>query len=121
MDMSQFIPNPLTNEVLLRRPNLRYEGVIAAIGVEDVFNKWKKTRTTVPVLKFADGAQWIPNLSARRTLMEARGPESDAWVGRRVAVQLVREARTDRASGRLVEKYEKRAEPLADVTPSEVL
>ena len=113
MDMTTFLHRALTNAELLTREGRRYEGRILRVSADEVFNKFKFTREElVPVISFEDGWDWIPNLSARQVLTHAWGAETDGWVSRRMAVYLVTVARTERGSGRQVEKLEKRAEPL---------
>jgi len=113
--MSPFLHHSLTNTVLLTREGWRYEGRILRVEAHRVFNQWKFTKEEiVPVISFDDGWQWIPNIGARRVLTEAWGSETDGWIGRRMAIYLHPVARTELVSGRLVERLEKRVEPLAD-------
>ena len=113
--MTAFLKRSLTNAVLQALPGLRYEGRIVGVVPQRVFNKWKLTKEEiVPVIGFHDGWEWIPNLGARRELTNAWGPDTDLWVGRRMAVYLRSVTRTQQHSGRLVEKPEKCVELLAD-------
>jgi len=114
MDMTEFLQRHLTNEVLLTREDARYEGRIARVERDRVFNKFKFTKEPAPVIHFEDGWCWIPNIGARRTLTAAWGSETDDWIGRRMAVYLRVVLRTEQGSGRAVEKPEKQAEPLSD-------
>ncbi len=107
----------LTNALLKQFPHFRFEGQIASVAVETVSNPWNLQKTAQPVLYFADGNAWIPNEGAKRLLIDAWGEESEGWIGRWLAIYLVATPRTDRASGRLVEKLEKRVEPLAVTVP----
>lgn len=113
--MNAFLKRLLTNSVLQSRPDCRYEGRIVGVVPQRVFNKWKLTKEeVVPVIGFEDGWEWIPNLGARRLLTEVWGADTDRWLGRRLAVYLRPVARTQQASGRVVEKLEKCVEPLPD-------
>jgi len=115
MDMNRFLHHRLTNAKLMEFLEFRYEGRICNVVEEEVFNKFKLTKTErVPNIMFDDGWEWIPNLAARRQLSEAWGPETDGWVGRRMAIFLRSVDRTEKKSGRLVEALEKNVEPLPD-------
>jgi hypothetical protein len=115
MDMSQFLHRMLTNDELKTRAGLRYEGRILRVVVEPVFNKYKKNKVEPAlILTFEDGWDWIPNRGACRDLAAAWGTETDHWVGRRLAVQLVIVERASKATGRMVRSEVKRAEPLED-------
>jgi hypothetical protein len=115
MDMTPHLHRLLTNAALETRPNRRYEGRIRSVVEERVFNRFKYTKENIePLITFEDGWQWVPNTRARRVLTEAWGVETDGWIGRRMAVFLILVARTERASGRQVEKFEKHAEPVRD-------
>jgi hypothetical protein len=119
MDMTHFLHRSLTNTELMQRVDRRYEGRIVQVCADKVFNKFKLTKEeVVPVIQFDDGWDWIPNRGARRALVAAWGAETDGWIGRRLRVQLVTVARTEKISGRLVERFEKEVEPLADAEAS---
>jgi len=111
--MSRFLHNQLTNTELLKRQDCRYEGQIARVVEQLVFNKFKKVKEEpVPVIVFEDGWEWIPNLTARRGLVAAWGSETDEWIGRWVAIYLVPVKRVSKATGLERESLEKCAKPL---------
>lgn len=115
MDMTAFLHRQLTNTELQTRDGMRYVGRIAQVEAHQVLNKWKFTREEiVPVIRFEDGWEWIPNIGARRVLIEAWGSETDGWIGRRMAIYLHTATRTEKKSGRAVEKLEKLVKPLPD-------
>lgn len=89
----------LTNAKLLGLPDRRYEGRIASVAEEVIRNQFLGKNETVVVLRFDDGAFWIPSQKALNVLIPALGFESDDWIGRRIAVVLVA-----RAKGRQLEK-----------------
>jgi hypothetical protein len=92
-----------------------YEGSIVRVVPQQVFNRWKFTKDEiVPVISFADGYQWIPNVGARRKLSEAWGWDTDLWLGRRLRIYLKTVVRTEKTSGRGIEKLEKDIEALDD-------
>lgn len=121
--MTRFLHRQVTNDSLLES-NRRYEGTVLAVEADTVVNKWRWTTTAdgkvvpktelVPRIKFTDGFEWIPNNGARLKLTEAWGPDTDQWVGRRLAIYLIVVARTEKGTGRLVERLEKRCAPLPD-------
>jgi hypothetical protein len=102
----------LTNGLLESFPDRRYEGQIASVVTEEVLNRWTLRKTEAPVIAFTDGNAWIPNDGARRMLIDVWGAETNNWIGHWLAIFLVTSTRTDKASGRLVERLEKRVEPL---------
>jgi hypothetical protein len=113
MDMTPYLQRSLTNADLEKREGLSYEGRIARVVPQQVFNRWKYTRDEmVPVISFEDGYQWIPNIGARRTLTAAWGADTDGWIGRRMRIYLKPIVRTEAVSGRAVEKWEKQVEVL---------
>ena len=114
MDMSAYLHRKLTNEELKARNGRRYQGRIVRVEAQQVFNQWKFTKEEiVPVIMFDDGWEWIPNIGARRLLTKVWGSDTDGWIGRRIAISLQPVARTEKTPGRLVERLEKRVEPLA--------
>jgi hypothetical protein len=115
MDMTKFLRLMLTNENLRDEFAGHYEGIVADVTEESVFNRWKLRPEFVPRIQFEDGWAWIPNIGARRVLSKAWGNDSDLWIGRRLAITLTTVTRTERASGRLIEKLEKTVKPLPDV------
>jgi hypothetical protein len=76
-----------------------YEGVIASVAEQVVRNPFSAQRERQPVIAFADGWRLIPNLGMRAALIEMLGPETDAWVGRRIQVFRRRVERIDRTTG----------------------
>lgn len=113
--MTRFLRRSLTNEVLQGRPAMSYDGQIARVVEQKVFNKHKYTKDEqVLVIEFEDGWTWIPNRRALKALIAAVGTESGALVGRRIRVFLKAVTRTEVGSGRLVEKLEKFVEVLDD-------
>jgi len=70
----------------------RYIGVVDAVVEESVKNLYKRgedgkpIESLEPVVCFRDGWRWIPNLGARRALIDCLGQETDEWVGRRLVV-----------------------------------
>lgn len=113
MDMTPYLQRSLTNADLMTRQGLSYEGCVARVVPQQVFNRWKFTKDEiVPVISFEDGYHWIPNISARRTLTAAWGANTDDWVGRRMRIYLKSVVRTEAVSGRAVEKLEKHVEAL---------
>jgi hypothetical protein len=111
--MRRYLFRQLTQAELVRREGHRFEGVITRVQPQQVTNKWKYTadangkllRATevVPVITFddCDGVQlqWMPNIRCRRALVDALGPETDGWIGRRVAVYLDSVSRTNKRTG----------------------
>ena len=112
MDMTKFLRRRFLTNAVLEDMGGRYEGVIATVAVEAVLNKWNLTKQEQPVIAFTDSWAWIPNDTARRVLIDAFGADTDDWRGQRVAIALVTITRTDKTSGRLIPKLEKRVEPL---------
>lgn len=113
MDMTRFLRRSLTNEVLQDRQGMSYEGRVARVVEQRVFNKYKYTKDEhVLVFEFDDGWTWIPNQRALKDLTAALGTDSDAVVGRRIRVFLKAHTRTETGSGRAVEKLEKFVEVL---------
>jgi hypothetical protein len=120
--MRRFLHRQLTNDELKTREGMRYEGAIMRIEHQRVTNRWRYTRnendklvrqeSDVPVIMFDDGWDWIPNLRARNVLTDTWGPDTDHWIGRRLAIYLRPAVRTEKASGRVEEKLEKFVEPL---------
>lgn len=64
-----------------------YEGAVVDVVEEEVRNKVKAVRETVPVILFADGQRLIPNQTMRVALVDALGPDTDAWRGRRLRIE----------------------------------
>jgi hypothetical protein len=117
MDMTPYLQRSLTNAELMAREGLRYEGRIVGVVPQQVFNQWKFTKDeVVPVISFADGYHWIPNVGARRALTEAWGADTDLWIGRWLRIYLKAVARTEKTSGRAVEKLEKHVTVLDEDT-----
>lgn len=115
MDMTQFDCHALTNSVLTEKFDGRYEGTICAVEKDMVWNRYLGKKVAAPIIHFADGWQWIPNVGGRRVLQAALGTESDRWVGRRVAVYLVNDVvKTDPATGAPVQTFKKLVAVLAD-------
>lgn len=112
--MNDYIPKLLTNAELMKREGRRYEGRVLGVEGDRVFNQWRLKKEDVPLIRFEDGWMWFPNIGARRVLTEAWGAETDGWIGRRMAIYLQSVVRTEKVSGRLVERLEKRVEPLPD-------
>lgn len=111
MDMTPYLQRSLTNADLMAREGYCYEGCIVRVVPQQVFNRWKFTKDEiVPVISFADGYTWIPNVGARRTLTAAWSADTDRWLGRRLRIYLKTVVRTERASGRAIEKLEKQVE-----------
>jgi hypothetical protein len=128
MDMRPHVHRLLTNPLLETLPNRRYEGRVRSVVEETVVNRFKYTkdptpdnpdrlvrlRTVEPLITFEDGVQWVPNERARKILVAGWGCETDRWIGRHMAVYLIIVARTDKASGRQVEHFEKTVELLRE-------
>jgi len=115
MDMTPYLQRSLTNAELMAREGWSYEGCIVRVVPQQVFNRWKFTKDEiVPVISFEDGYQWIPNVGARRMLTDAWGSDTDLWIGRCLRIYLKAVVRTEKTSGRGIEKLEKQVELLDD-------
>ncbi len=122
MDMTRHLKRHITNAELERRGG-RYAGEIASVVEEMVHNRFTFKHKEEPVITFSDGVCWVPNFTARRVLVEQLGPETDEWVGQWIAVSLETVARSEKTSGRLTERLQKRVTliPSVDLTQSEDL
>jgi hypothetical protein len=93
--MSRHLKRWLNDEALAALSGV-YEGAIDAVVEETVTNRFKRNedgspiKCTEPVICFRDGWRLIPNLGARRALIQLLGPDTDAWIGRRLVVTRVR-------------------------------
>ena len=115
VDMRRHLRRWLDNAVL-RELGDRYEGIIANVVERTLRNRFTCTRELQPVIEFEDGLRLVPNITMRRTLIEFFGADTEGWIGRRVVVYRHRVERTDPDSGKVLERFEKRAmRPEADV------
>ena len=104
------------DNAVLRELGDRYEGIIANVVERTLRNRFTCTRELQPVIEFEDGLRLVPNITMRRTLIEFFGADTEEWIGRRVVVYRHRVERTDPDSGKVLERFEKRAmRPEADV------
>jgi hypothetical protein len=106
-DMSRHIPRWL-NDSELQRLDDRYEGIISAVHLQELRNRFTYVKNLQPVIVFEDGYQVVPNLSMRRALIEFWGDDTDDYIGRRLIVYRNRVERVDRKTGEVREKWEKR-------------
>ena len=67
----------------------RYEGEIACVVEQEVFNRWKNKTTLEDVIVFTDGMQLPVGRAMNFKLMDRFGYESADWVGKRI-VPIVR-------------------------------
>jgi hypothetical protein len=107
MDMRKFLKQ-LLNDRELARLGGRYEGVISAVHVEPMRNRFKNTTADEPVILFADGYRLVPNYGMRLLLIEHFGAESDDWIGRTVVVVRHLVDTTDRRTGEIAGRYVRR-------------
>jgi hypothetical protein len=106
------------NDTELSRHGDTYDGVLTAVTEENVRNRFTAQREVVPVLVFADGWTWIPNMSARTALVEMFGHDTDAWIGRRIRIFRRRVEQVDRATGEVKLRFVK-AVMLPDTSAAE--
>jgi hypothetical protein len=87
MDMSRHLPRWINNTELQRLGG-RYEGTVARVIEQDVYNRYspKSGKQPEPVIVFADGYRLVPNITMRRLLVEKFGPDTDAWGGQNLIV-----------------------------------
>ena len=87
MDMGRFVRRMLNRAELMQMSG-QYEGVIAEVVEEEVRNSYKRATEVVPMIRFEDGECVIPNIGMRKTLIDALGTDTEAYVGVRVMVYL---------------------------------
>jgi hypothetical protein len=107
MDMRRHLRRWL-NDAELQRLGDRHEGTIASVTEEEIRNRFTATRQFEPVITFEDGWRVVPNISMRRALVEALGPETDSWIGRRIVVHRHAVDRTDEKTGTTKRRWQKR-------------
>lgn len=117
--MAKHIPRWL-NEAALREMGDRFEGRIVDVVEQRIHNKYSKTSQMEPVLVFDTGHRLIPNIAQRKALVEFFGPDTRDWHGRRLVVFLGVVERTDKATGLLKVRYEKRVALPSPVALSQV-
>ena len=94
-----------------------YNGTITEVVLETVNNKIKGRRMKVPCIYFEDGYFLIPNEGNKKCLIADYGPETDAWIGKRVGIY----TRQQEFAASPLEKYEKVVEcldPFESLDPS---
>lgn len=103
-----------TKSIWLNVPELTrrgdaYIGVIVSVAAVTVRNPYTCRKEVKPVIEFDDGQKLLPNVGMLRTLMALYGPESDAWVGKRLRVFQVLSPvqRVDKKTGEVVRTYER--------------
>jgi hypothetical protein len=106
MDIRRHLHRWLTNDAVASFDGC-YEGNIVSVADERVRNRYTWVTSVEPVVLFADGWKWIPNLAARRALVGWFGYDTDNWVGRVVQVVLVNIDRTN-AEGKAIVMRERR-------------
>jgi hypothetical protein len=106
VDVTKHLRRWLTNDVLATFDDV-YEGTIVAVTEQRVRNRFTGKHADELVVTFADRWQWIPNLTARRSLVGWFGVESDDWLGRRVQVIRKSIERIDRATGEVKVRHER--------------
>ena len=84
MDMRKHLRILITLDVLEAMGT--YIGTITEVVVETVNNKKKGRRMKVPHIYFEDGHFLIPNEGNKKCLIAGYGPETDAWIGKRVGI-----------------------------------
>jgi hypothetical protein len=105
--MTKFLKQLLNDRELLRLGG-RYEGVIAAVHVEPMRNRFKGTTGDEPVIVFHDGWRLVPNYGMRLLLIEHFGAESNDWIGRTVVVVRHLVDTTDRRTGEIAGRWVRR-------------
>lgn len=84
--MRKHIPKWLNNETLKAMPDASYDGTIASVDPQSIFNKWKGEQEWQVVIFFADGYQWIPSPQAKKALHEWFGGNIKNYVGKRIHI-----------------------------------
>lgn len=95
------------NDSLLVQLDGRYEGVISGVTEQVVRNRYTAQQELHPVITFSDGHRLIPNIGARRALIEMFGPKTEGWDGRRLVITRRRIERTNRETGKATSAWEK--------------
>jgi hypothetical protein len=106
VDMRKHLRRWLNNTALEQMGGC-YEGVIATVLEEQVRNRYTAQREQQPVVAFDDGWRLIPNLSIRTAMIEAFGPETEDWPGRRMKVFLRRDRHTNKTTGEMRDRLVK--------------
>ena len=79
---------------------VRLWGTVADVVEEMTKNRYKGWREELnPMIVFSDGWRLVPNQGIRRTLIDALGPETDAWKGQQLRVFRQKMERTDPKTG----------------------
>src|SRR5262245_19506619 len=105
--MSRHLPKWL-NEAALREMGDRFEGRITDVIEQRIHNKFLEGSQLEPVSVFDSGHRLIPNNGQRKVLIDLFGTDTRDWHGRRLIVFLSAVERTDKTTGHLKVRYEKR-------------
>ena len=101
MDMRRHLQR-LLNNTELQRMGGSFVGTVADVVEEMTKNRYKGWREELnPMIVFSDGWRLVPNQGIRRTLIDALGPETDAWKGQQLRVFRQKMERTDPKTGGL--------------------
>jgi hypothetical protein len=98
----------LNRETLSAMPHERFEDEIVDVVEEVINNRFAGKKQPEPVIPFNDGWRLIPNLAMRQQLVTLFGHETNMWRGRHVVVYLHKVSRTDKVTGEVRERVEKR-------------
>ena len=85
----------------------RYEGEIACVVEQEVFNRWKSKTTLEDVIVFTDGMQLPVGRAMNFKLMDRFGYESTDWVGKRIVIVSRPIERTDAKTGEISVSWER--------------
>lgn len=109
--MSKLVRRWLNDDRLRTEYGGRYTGTIADVALLPMRNKFRRgAESTEPTIHFADGELLVPNQRMRADLVAWLGAESDHWRGTRIVVYRQAIQYTDRDTGAVKVRYEKRAE-----------
>jgi hypothetical protein len=95
------------NDLLFERLGGPLEAGIVSVTEQMVRNRFTAQRELQPVIALDSGHRWIPNITARRALIEMFGAETDNWIGRRIAISRRRVERVNRETGESRETWVK--------------
>jgi hypothetical protein len=116
VNIDQHLPRWVNGVSLCRDLNGRFESEMLDVIELPVRNRFTGQTQLEPVILLADGWRCIPSITMRRALKEMFGAETNGWKGRHIVIYLHTVTRTDKKTGEVIERQEKRVMKLeADV------
>jgi len=118
--MSKLIRRWLTDDLLRTEFSGLYLGTIADVSIMSLNHKFKGAKVDEPTIRFADDLLLVPNQRMRRDLIALFGAETDDWRGQRIRIRRQGISHTDKRTGEVRLRFEKRAEDPDSETPRQL-